>query len=61
MLDRIEPLMITGKKDWFYFGRTRNFKEVYFKDESDTIKNWDIVDVKINKVDRFVLVWELVK
>jgi tRNA-2-methylthio-N6-dimethylallyladenosine synthase len=39
MLDRIEPLMITGKKDGFYFGRTRNFKEVFFTDESETIKN----------------------
>ncbi|MCP4523108.1 MAG: MiaB/RimO family radical SAM methylthiotransferase [Candidatus Gracilibacteria bacterium] len=61
MLGRVESIMISGKKDGYFFGRTRNFKEVYFKDETDTCKIGDFVDVKITELDRYVLKGELKK
>ena len=59
MLWRIEEVMISGQKDDYFFWRTRNFKEVFFKDQTNSIKTWDIVSVKITELDRYVLRWEL--
>jgi tRNA A37 methylthiotransferase MiaB len=60
MLGREEDVMISWIKDWLYFGRTRNFKEVYFSwDENSKI--WVIQKVKINNAEWFILKWELVK
>jgi len=54
MLQRTEPVLIAGEKNDYFFGRTKNFKEVFFeKNNSDSIG--DIVDVKITKLDRYVL------
>ena len=61
MLWRIEEIMISGNKDWYSFWRTRNFKEVYIKDELIDNKPGDLVNVKITELDRYVLKWELVK
>ena len=58
MLNKIEEVLISGKKDWDFFGRTRNFKEVYFSGENINI--WDIVNVKITELDWFVLKWKIV-
>ncbi len=71
MIWKIEELLISGEKEWQFFGRTRNFKEVFFEvplsksfpqEEKDfeEIKIWDIVKVKIIKINRYVLEWELV-
>ena len=61
MLWKEEIIMITWNKDSFSFWRTRNFKEVYIKDELISHKPWDLVNVKITELDRYVLKWELVK
>lgn len=54
MLGREEEVLIAWEKNDYFFGRTRNFKEVFF--EKDTRhKIWDIVRVKITKLDRYVL------
>jgi len=57
MIWRVEEILVSGKKDWYNFGRTRNFKEVFFKWEN--IESWDLVKVKITDLDWFVLRWEL--
>ncbi len=61
MLDKTFEIMVAWNKDGSYFGRTRNFKEVFFKDESHTVQVGDLVNVKITDLDRYVLQWELVK
>jgi tRNA-2-methylthio-N6-dimethylallyladenosine synthase len=58
MIWREEEILVSGKKDWYNFGRTRNFKEVFFK--WDNIKIWNLVKVKITDLDWFVLIGELV-
>lgn len=59
MLGRTEEILISGEKDENYFGRTRNFKEVFFPKDMQ-YKIWDIVSVKIHAIDKYVLVWKLV-
>jgi hypothetical protein len=56
MLWRIEEVLVSWKKDWKYFWRTRNYKEVYFLSDSN-IEIWEIVKVKLEKVDGFVIKW----
>jgi len=58
MIGREEEILVSGKKDWYNFGRTRNFKEVFFKWEN--ISEWDIVKVKITEMDLYVLRGELI-
>lgn len=58
MLGRTEKVLISGQKDGFFSGRTRNFKEVFFEGNED-IKIWDMVEVKIEEMDRYVLKWTL--
>jgi len=68
MVWKIEEVLISWEKDWKFFGRTRNFKEVYFSphltspkgEESKEIKIWDIVKVKILWLDKYILNWEIV-
>lgn len=38
MIGKTEEVLITGQKDGEFFGRTRNFKEVYFKSDKETTK-----------------------
>ena len=52
---REEEILISGERDDRWFGRTRNFKEVFFAKTSDDTKIGDIVKVKIEKIDRWVL------
>jgi tRNA A37 methylthiotransferase MiaB len=61
MLWRTEAVMVSWQKDGYFFWRTRNFKEVYFKDESNETKIWETVQVTIKELDRYVLKWDLVK
>ncbi len=56
MLGRREQVLISGQKDEQYFGRTRNFKEVFFPVDAD-YKIWDLVPIEITKLDRYVLQW----
>ena len=58
MIWNIEEILVSWEKDWRKFGRTRNFKEVFFDWESVNI--WDIVNVKITDLDRYVLNWTLI-
>lgn len=58
MLGREEEVLISSKKDEYFSGRTRNFKEVFFTANENT-KIWDLVKVKITELDRYVLKWEL--
>lgn len=57
MIWKIEKILVCWQKDEYFFWRTRNFKEVYFIWEN--IKIWDLVDVKIESLDRYVLKWTL--
>ena len=56
MLWREEEILISWEKDEQFFWRTRNFKEVFFPKNHHN-KVWDIVKVKINALDKFVLLW----
>lgn len=56
MIGKIEEVLVAWEKDDYFFGRTRNFKEVFF--EKDTcIKIGDIIPVKITELDKYVLKW----
>ncbi|MCD5380918.1 MiaB/RimO family radical SAM methylthiotransferase [Candidatus Gracilibacteria bacterium] len=57
MLGREEEVLISGEKDGQFYGRTRNFKEVFFIKNSVN-KIGDIVKVKILSLDKFVLIGE---
>ena len=59
MLDREEEVLISWEKDEQFFGRTRNFKEVFFEKDSN-FNIGDIVKVKITELDKFVLKWEII-
>ena len=59
MIWKIEEILISGEKDWQFFGRTKNFKEVYFE-KKNWIKIWDIVKVKILELKKYVLIWKLI-
>jgi len=58
MIWKVEEILVAWKKDWYNFGRTRNFKEVFFKWEN--IESWDLVKVKITELDWFVLRWDII-
>lgn len=58
MIWRVEEVLVAWKKDWEFYWRTRNFKEVYFKNKEVNI--WDLVNVKILDIRKYTLVWELV-
>lgn len=58
MIWKIEKILVAWQKDEYFFWRTRNFKEVYF--EWEDIKIWDLIDVKIEEIDRYVLKWKLI-
>lgn len=57
MLGRKEEILIAWEKDDQFFGRTRNFKEVFFE-KSWEYKIWDIVRVEITDLNRYVLTWK---
>ncbi len=59
MMGREEEILISWEKDEYFFGRTRNFKEVFFE-KKDGVKIGDIVKVKITWIDAWVLNWEIV-
>jgi tRNA A37 methylthiotransferase MiaB len=59
MLGREEEILVSWEKDEYFFGRTRNFKEVFFE-KKDGVFIWDIVKVKITWIDAWVLNWEIV-
>ncbi len=59
MLNRIEEVLVYGKKNNNYFWRTRNFKEVFFKWKN--IKIGDILKVKLLSLDRYIIKWEIIR
>lgn len=59
MIWRVEEILISWEKDWKYFWRTRNFKEVFF-DKIDNINVWDIVRVEITWINKWVLEGEII-
>lgn len=65
MLWTKQEVLISWEKDSYLFGRTRNFKEVFidFSKNMDIMKKykiWDLIDVKITDLDRYVLNWEII-
>lgn len=52
-----EDILISWEKDWDFFGRTRNFKEVFFP-KKEWIHIWDITKVRITGLDGWILKWE---
>jgi len=59
MIGNTQDIIISGEKDEFMFGRTRNFKEVFIEKDS-RISIWDTVSTKITGMDRYVLQWKIV-
>ena len=59
MIGRTEEILISGERDNQWFGRTRNFKEVFFEKTSDNTKIGDIVKVKILDINKWVLIGEI--
>jgi hypothetical protein len=57
MLWRKEEVLIAWEKDGQFFGRTRNFKEVFFE-ASNSYKIGELVTVKITGLDKYVLQWK---
>jgi len=53
MIWKIEKVLVSWFKDNYFFGRTRNFKEVYFS--WDDLKIGDLVEVEIVNLDKYVL------
>ncbi|NDK09685.1 radical SAM protein [Candidatus Gracilibacteria bacterium] len=60
MIGRTEEILVSGSRDGVFFGRTRNFKEVFFKAPLDT-KVGSILNVKITELDKYVLKGEFEK
>lgn len=54
MIWKIEKVLISWQKDEEFFGRTKNFKEIYFP-VIEWINIWDFVNVEIEKLDRYIL------
>ena len=59
MIGRKEKILISWEKDWKFFGRTRNFKEVFILKNNKKLQIWDLVLVKITWLDEWVLLWEI--
>lgn len=59
MLWREEEILVSWEKDEQFYGRTRNFKEVFFP-IVDWVKVWDMLKVKITWIDWWILLWEIV-
>lgn len=55
MIGRKEEVLISGIKDEMFFGRTRNFKEVFFTPNATLPHIGDIVLVEIEAIDRYIL------
>lgn len=69
MLGRVEEVIISGEKDEQFFGRTRNFKEVFFEKSSFTKKPvlsltgegaWKAEDFLLWKTEG-LKIWDIVK
>ncbi len=58
MLGRVEEVLISWEKDEQFFGRTRNFKEVFFE-KVPGISIGQIVQVKITGMQRYILLWNV--
>lgn len=54
MIWKEEEVLIYGEKENQFFGRTRNYKEVFFQ-KNQKYKVWDLVKVKIDEIDKWVL------
>ncbi len=54
MLWKTYEVLISGEKDGQFYGRTRNFKEVFIE-WWEGIAVWDIVNIEICELDRYVL------
>lgn len=59
MLWKTFEVLISNIRDEKFNWRTRNFKEVFFSYD-EKYKIWDIVKVKINTINKWVLEWEIV-
>ena len=59
MLWKVEEILIEWKKDALYYWRTRNFKEVHFTG-SEKITQWEIVQVKIEKLNDWNIEWTII-
>lgn len=57
MLWREEDILISWEKDGDFFGRTRNFKEVFFP-KKEGVNIWDLTKVRITGLDGWTLKWE---
>jgi tRNA-2-methylthio-N6-dimethylallyladenosine synthase len=58
VLGKVEEILVYWKKGGYFYWRTRNFKEIFFKWEN--INVGDLVKVKIEELDKYVLKGKLV-
>jgi len=58
MIHSTQEILIAGKKDDMFFGRTRNFKEVFFP-VSVGVNIGDLVQIRITDLDNWVLRGEI--
>lgn len=59
MIWAIEEILISWEKEEQFYGRTRNFKEVFFF-KKENIQIGDIVNVKIIWIQNWVLIGEVI-
>jgi tRNA A37 methylthiotransferase MiaB len=59
MLNREEQVLISREDEKYIYWRTRNFKEVRIP-KNNSIKIWDLVKVKILRVEWWMLGGELI-
>jgi len=58
MIGREEEVLIYWEKENQFFGRTRNYKKLFFQ-KNQKYKVWDLVKVKIDEIDKWVLRWKI--
>ncbi len=58
MVGKSFKVLINWEKDWEFFGRTRNFKEVFFS-KVEWVNIWDLVDVNITWYNKWNLKGEI--
>jgi len=59
MLDREEIILISRQDENYLYWRTRNFKEVKII-KNNNFKIWDLVKVKILRIEWWMLYWEII-
>lgn len=60
MIWREEEILVTHNENGKIRGRTRNFKEVFCDYSWGDIKVWDLIKVKVEDLDNWILKWSVI-